>query len=650
MTAPVESGLVTMMLIAGIVGAVVGIGIYVWYALALSRLFPRIDGEGWKGWVPILNEAEILARGGVPAWSVVFYFIPLVQFYGLYLKVVATHRINKRFGRGAGMTVLAILLPPVWATVLAWGAPPYPEGDRLDALQPGPRRTPQPSAAPARDASGYTIPSLAPHAPGAPADAPAAPAGPSIPGFVPVPRAQDRAPEPSVPAPPSAWGAPSAQGGSPAASFAPPQGGSSPASFAPPQGEGQAPSSTPQYAPSQPPAPQFASPQPPAPQDPFAQPAAPQPPAPQPPAPQSQPSQFAAPQPPAPQPPAPQVAPPQPPATHGAAPDPAFPAQPPAPQFAAPQPLAAVPPAPSGPAVPPAAPVAPAASSAEPAPAAPSAPAPEPSDAHPTTGIMAAMGGMPAAPVQASAHANAAPASDAQTPDPYAADAATPEANRTVRPAPPSFRTAGDEGEGPQAPSIRPAPTSAVEAPEAGTPVLAPPVLPAAAEAAPVADAPMAPPVVQPFAQPVAPPGAPLGGLADEVDKTVVSPRPTDDDLDATVVVARKRGVRRSLVLDDGRTFLLSGARVVIGRNPVGDPGEQRLAITDMTRTLSKTHARLVVTDDEWRLTDLHATNGVVVVADDGSETLLDPGESVVGNGRFILGEVGMHVVAERDS
>uniref|UniRef100_UPI00289BAEE5 FHA domain-containing protein n=1 Tax=Microbacterium sp. TaxID=51671 RepID=UPI00289BAEE5 len=139
-------------------------------------------------------------------------------------------------------------------------------------------------------------------------------------------------------------------------------------------------------------------------------------------------------------------------------------------------------------------------------------------------------------------------------------------------------------------------------------------------------------------------------GLVGDVDKTVVSPRPTDDDLDATVVVARKRGVRRSLVLDDGRTFALSGASVVIGRNPMGDPGEQRLPISDTTRTLSKTHARLVVHDDEWRLTDLHATNGVVVVEENGTETLLDPGESVTGNGRFILGEVGMHVVAERDS
>ena len=63
MTAPADSGLATMLVIIVGLGLLVGLAVYVWYALALSRLFPRIDGEGWKGWVPVLNEADILARG-----------------------------------------------------------------------------------------------------------------------------------------------------------------------------------------------------------------------------------------------------------------------------------------------------------------------------------------------------------------------------------------------------------------------------------------------------------------------------------------------------------------------------------------------------------------------------------------------------------
>jgi hypothetical protein len=618
MIAPVDTGYVTMLAIVGGVGVLVGLAVYVWYAWALSRLFPRIDGEGWKGWVPVLNEAEILARGGVPAWSVVFYFIPLVQLYGIYLKVVATHRINKRFGRGAGMTVLAILLPPVWATVLAWGAPPYPEGERLAALQPGPRRNVQPAAAPARDASGYTIPSLAPHTPNEP-DAPAlvfpdyaAPTRVNAQSDAGEGAAATGAPSGTADVAPSAWGAPPQPPQNPVGP--PPVPGASPAAGTPPVlGAPPAPG-TPQVL-GAPPVPLAGQPQ--VPGAPAASFAPPQPPAPafapQPPAPVSPSQGFA------PQPPAPAFA-PQPPAP-----------QPPAPQSPAPQPPAPVPPVPQP---------------------------PVPDEAHPTTGIMAAMGGDPVAPVAPPSPAPSMPAADdapvrpsahpvpASAPAPEFEAPAEPEPaappvgepQRMVRPVPPSFRDGGLSDEQPQRPTIRPVPSSVGDVPAAADVSLVD--VPSAP--APESDA----PVPEPLA-------LPLGGLATDVDKTVVTPRPVDDvidDLDATVVVARKRGVRRSLVLDDGRKFSLSGASVVIGRNPIGEPGEQRLAISDTTRTLSKTHARLVVHDDEWRLTDLHATNGVVVVEENGTETLLDPGESVTGNGRFILGEVGMHVTAERES
>lgn len=472
MTPSAESGLLSMLLIGWGVGLLLGIGIYVWYAVALSRLFPRLGGEAWKGWVPILNEAEILARGGVAAWKVVFSLIPIVQIYGIYLKVVATHRINAQFGRGAGSTVLAILLPPVWASILAAGAPPYPEGDRLAALQPGPRRTPQPLLEPTTgDTRDYALPAFAPQRPAA-AHANAAPSG----GFVPAPRST------STPAEASA----------------------------PPAGNAAIPAEWQAFAP------------------------------------------------------APQA---QTPAAEAPAP------QPPAPSFAPP---------------------------AAPAPPAETAP--------------------PAAPLPPTA----APVEERPLPDAFAER--PPVFTPPAPPAPPAAAPATADA---PAPGIRPVPLVA-------TP-------PTAAPAAPlVHEAQVTPPAVD----------EPDDLLADDLAQTIIKPRQVavEDDLEATVVVARKRGVRRSLVLDDGRTFALSGASVVIGRNPTGDPGEQRLSITDATRTLSKTHARLVVTDDEWRLTDLHATNGVVVVAEDGTEVLLDPGESVVGTGRFILGEVGMHVIAERDS
>lgn len=113
----------TTLVVVLIFGGVVGIGMYAWYGLALSRLFPKLGSGASKGWIPVVNDAEIFTLGGVPAWSVVLYFIPVVNVYALILRIQATSRINAAFGRGGGMTSLAVILPPLWATILASSQP-----------------------------------------------------------------------------------------------------------------------------------------------------------------------------------------------------------------------------------------------------------------------------------------------------------------------------------------------------------------------------------------------------------------------------------------------------------------------------------------------------------------------------------------------
>ena len=199
MTGSDAQGIVAALVVAMIVGAVAFVAYYVWYSLALSLVFTKLGGESWKGWVPVLNEAEIMARGGVPAWSVVYFFIPIVSFYGLYLKVIALSRINAKFGRGVGATVLGVVLPPVWASLLAWGRNAHNAefSQRVVARSPapdssvGPLAGEQPASAfvSARDASGYAIPT--PAAPAAslpsefaPSAAPAPPAPPALPALI----------------------------------------------------------------------------------------------------------------------------------------------------------------------------------------------------------------------------------------------------------------------------------------------------------------------------------------------------------------------------------------------------------------------------------------------------------------------------------
>jgi len=105
----------------GLLMLVVAVGGYVWLALALSRVFSKRGVEAWRAWVPVLNAAEILRLGRISPWLIVLCFIPVLDLCGLVLLIVAMHRVNRGFSRGAGVTVLAVLLPPVWASILAWG-------------------------------------------------------------------------------------------------------------------------------------------------------------------------------------------------------------------------------------------------------------------------------------------------------------------------------------------------------------------------------------------------------------------------------------------------------------------------------------------------------------------------------------------------
>ncbi len=125
-----------------VTGIVFGLLLYVWIGLALSALFRKSGEEPWKGWVPIYNHVVVLQLGGLSGW---LYLLVLVPFIGPLIVwvciVIAAHRINLAFGYGAGMTVLAALLFPVWATVLGAGSARWIGRERVGG---GPVRTGSP--------------------------------------------------------------------------------------------------------------------------------------------------------------------------------------------------------------------------------------------------------------------------------------------------------------------------------------------------------------------------------------------------------------------------------------------------------------------------------------------------------------------------
>src|SRR5690625_2723452 len=116
-------------------GTLVSLGLFVWYLWALARLFPHLGLPASQGWVPVANVWRLLERAGLPGWLVLLAFVGLgiVPYVAL---VLAAHRLNAEAGSGTGMTVLAALIPPLWAMMLA------------DDLEAHPPRAPAPPPLP----------------------------------------------------------------------------------------------------------------------------------------------------------------------------------------------------------------------------------------------------------------------------------------------------------------------------------------------------------------------------------------------------------------------------------------------------------------------------------------------------------------------
>lgn len=122
----------TVIIVASLVWLVLILGLYVWTSLALAAVFRKSGQESWQAWVPILNQIVLLKLAGLSPWLVLLNLLPVA---GWVVLVYACHIVGRSFGYGAGMTVLAALVFPVWASVVGFGSA------RWVGLEQGPRRT-----------------------------------------------------------------------------------------------------------------------------------------------------------------------------------------------------------------------------------------------------------------------------------------------------------------------------------------------------------------------------------------------------------------------------------------------------------------------------------------------------------------------------
>jgi uncharacterized RDD family membrane protein YckC len=175
------------------------------------------------------------------------------------------------------------------------------------------------------------------------------------------------------------------------------------------------------------------------------------------------------------------------------------------------------------------------------------------------------------------------------------------------------------------------APASVNPAPVNSGPVNPPPVNPDPLNPAPVQPAPTLP-YGAPSLSPAPSPSAPSFTPPSSAGYQAPVPSHPDDDHDRTqmrggAAEAPPAAVLR-IRLDDGRDFQLD-RNVLVGRNPVGQAGEQQaqlLSVDDPGRSISKTHLHLLTDGQGIWVTDRNSTNGSAVTTPDGRRTPLQPG------------------------
>lgn len=90
----------------------------------LWKMFVKAGEPGWACIVPFYNIFVMLRIAGKPWWWFFLYLIPIVS---LVIAIIVCHSLSKRFGSGAGMTVLQIFLPFIAYPVMGFGSAEYRE-------------------------------------------------------------------------------------------------------------------------------------------------------------------------------------------------------------------------------------------------------------------------------------------------------------------------------------------------------------------------------------------------------------------------------------------------------------------------------------------------------------------------------------------
>jgi len=117
-----DSGAALGVAIGLLVVVLVTVGLYVLVSIALGKVFRGLGEQAWKAWIPVVNVMTLLELGGYSGLWAFAAFVPGLNIVAAVFEVLAINNVNRRLGKGGGFTLLAVLLYPVWACVLGFGA------------------------------------------------------------------------------------------------------------------------------------------------------------------------------------------------------------------------------------------------------------------------------------------------------------------------------------------------------------------------------------------------------------------------------------------------------------------------------------------------------------------------------------------------
>lgn len=119
-----------------------------------------------------------------------------------------------------------------------------------------------------------------------------------------------------------------------------------------------------------------------------------------------------------------------------------------------------------------------------------------------------------------------------------------------------------------------------------------------------------------------------------------------EDEVDATQISQRSRVQTWRIRVDGEGEVTFSATEILIGRKPAArreHPSAELVTVPDPTKTVSKTHARMVLRGDQWMIIDLESTNGVFVETSRGEHQVVAGSEIAVNEG-FSLGDLRLTI------